>query len=361
MVFKTIDIDEQGLKLRGTEKQQQLEVERFLKDYVEELLATEVDNLLTGHPDQPTQPQIRVRVIYTSEAHTLLPGKFGNYFEGRVANNSEILLFKKAPKERKAKTEENSGLAAAAAEANERVGSSMEQLLAEYFGASDDKEQLKLLSVAGLATAVKYFIEKDDKEAIATIVDKQMKKTVDNVKRRCEEDDEDDDIDTAVEEYRRERREKVSDKDEEKETRETLLGGSRANGDNNVVGAGPRYVANADDMDVDDEPTSGRGGRGRGRGRGSRASNSTSGRGRGARAKAPVVVASPAPAASSAASQRPTRSPQKQSSIQSAFAKQAERSPKKTPSSTASSRSSRTSSSSRKNRAVVYESDDDSD
>ena len=39
--------------------------------------------------------QIRVRVIYTNECHQLLPGKFGNHFETRVANHSEILLFKR--------------------------------------------------------------------------------------------------------------------------------------------------------------------------------------------------------------------------------------------------------------------------
>ena len=36
-----------------------------------------------------------MRVIYTNECHQLLPGKFGNHFETRVANHSEILLFKR--------------------------------------------------------------------------------------------------------------------------------------------------------------------------------------------------------------------------------------------------------------------------
>ena len=40
-------------------------------------------------------PQIRVRVLYSNESHQLLPGKFGNHFETRVANHSEILLFKR--------------------------------------------------------------------------------------------------------------------------------------------------------------------------------------------------------------------------------------------------------------------------
>ena len=34
--------------------------------------------------------------LCSSEVHQLLPGKFGNHFEKRVANHSDILLFKKA-------------------------------------------------------------------------------------------------------------------------------------------------------------------------------------------------------------------------------------------------------------------------
>ena len=34
-------------------------------------------------------------MIYSNEAQMILPGKFGNHFETRVANHSEILLFKR--------------------------------------------------------------------------------------------------------------------------------------------------------------------------------------------------------------------------------------------------------------------------
>jgi hypothetical protein len=146
LIFKTINLDEcANLKLRGTEKQQQQEVDKYLKDYVEELLVTELDGLLTGHPMQPTQPQIRVRVIYTNDSHTLLPGKFGNHFEGRVANHSEILMFKRAVRDRKTKDEDGGFSADAAAAANELVGASMEELLAGYFAKVEDKGQVRQL------------------------------------------------------------------------------------------------------------------------------------------------------------------------------------------------------------------------
>ena len=76
-----------------------------------------------------------------------------------------------------------SNVAAAAAAANERVGVSMEELLEGYFGSADDKSGLKLLSVAGIAAAVKNFIEKSDGGAIPSIVERQMNKVQQGCKR----------------------------------------------------------------------------------------------------------------------------------------------------------------------------------
>ena len=72
------------------------EIDKDLKDYGDELLEDELNNQLTGDDKQPKLPQIRVR--YTNDAHMLLPGKFGNHFDGKVANPGEILLFKRVLK-----------------------------------------------------------------------------------------------------------------------------------------------------------------------------------------------------------------------------------------------------------------------
>jgi hypothetical protein len=63
--------------------------------------------------------------------------------------------------------------------------------------------QLRLLSVNGIAAAVKNFIEKDDKDSISTIVERQLKKTMDNVATRDMDDDDDDAIDDALDCYRK--------------------------------------------------------------------------------------------------------------------------------------------------------------
>ena len=96
MIFRTVNLDEEeGLDLKGSDKKQQQvvhifvlstslsspecvflqlspsllyrfqqKVEKFLREYVEELLMNDVDALLTGHRLQPELPLVRVRVIY---------------------------------------------------------------------------------------------------------------------------------------------------------------------------------------------------------------------------------------------------------------------------------------------------------
>ena len=58
-------------------------------------LFEELPKLLTGHPDQPTVPLVRVRVEYLDDQQQLSVGRFGNHFYERIANPSDILLFKK--------------------------------------------------------------------------------------------------------------------------------------------------------------------------------------------------------------------------------------------------------------------------
>jgi len=208
MIFKTISLDScddlptsDGGSMLKDEKKIQAHVEAYLKGVVEEMLL-EVDGKLTGHPMQPTLPQLRLRVDYSDEAHQIAPGRFGNNFHDRVANPSEILLFRKrAPG---MKDDKDGGFEPHHMDrVGEAKGSSMEELIVQYFRTTeDDKAQLKLLGVKGIAQAVSNFIEKDDKDAIAIIVDKQLGKTKQELLQRQEADADDDAIDEALSKYK---------------------------------------------------------------------------------------------------------------------------------------------------------------
>ncbi|XP_040575293.1 double-strand break repair protein MRE11 isoform X2 [Lepeophtheirus salmonis] len=218
MIFKTISIDESKLKLDKRhygEKDIRMKVEEYLQAYVEEMLI-DADSLRTGHPKQPELPLLRLRVEYSDDAHQLTPGRFGNIYHNKVANPSDILLFRK-------KIERNmmgEKLLTSDFDTNIilREGTSMKDFISQYFNdmASDEKKKLKLLGVRGIATAVENFIEKDHKDSISIIVDKQLKKAYDSIYECIENESlNEDNVDVLLEELAVSRSTKKSDEDSE--------------------------------------------------------------------------------------------------------------------------------------------------
>ena len=51
-----------------------------------------------GHPKQPTQPLLRLRVEYQSQEQLFNTVRFGLQFQGQVANPNDLLLMKKSAK-----------------------------------------------------------------------------------------------------------------------------------------------------------------------------------------------------------------------------------------------------------------------
>lgn len=49
---------------------------------------------LLGHPKQPKLPLIRLRIEYTSETQHFNGIQFGQEFQGRVANSSDMILLR---------------------------------------------------------------------------------------------------------------------------------------------------------------------------------------------------------------------------------------------------------------------------
>ncbi len=377
MVFKTMSIDNAPASsgiYSGNEQAVRTKVEKYLKDAVEDMLE-EAQGKLTGHPDQPTLPLLRLRVEYSDEAHMLAPGRFGNNFHDRVANPSDILLFRRKVLD-KTKADESDFAAEhmdnlRLIHAQSRWGTiscflwhsvktiynfstSMEDLIQQYFNTTkDEKSQLKLLGVKGIVEAVSSYIEKDNKEAISLIVDKQLDKTRRTLRGRHDDleeggdgggdlmvPDDEDAIDEALSEYRRQR----AGANEAAEARELLEGQGAMGGRQRRAQQeqdddfGDDFAANGIPDEDDLPPPTSRRGRGRGRGRGaSSASSSASTRGRGGRGRGR--------AAASAAS----------SSIVSAFSRQSQRQQEQNGNS--SRRSPRRAAAARSSRQYISDSD----
>lgn len=71
-----------------------LQIQKFVSDRIDEMME-EAKELLTGHPKQPKEPLIRLRVTYKEEDQMFNTIRFGQQYKDTVANPGDLLLFKK--------------------------------------------------------------------------------------------------------------------------------------------------------------------------------------------------------------------------------------------------------------------------
>lgn len=173
-IFKTIVLSEENL---GEEEINENEkVQDFLKTKINDAI-DEANRNRTGHPKQPALPLVRLNVLYEREGQNFNHMRFGQNFNGLVANPTDIINMKKEKKvrERKLREEDDGELniegAAHAAD--------VEELLRAYYTALPLEKRLQVLSVRAMTDAVRDFTLKHDDEV--------FKRVFEAHKRRCVE------------------------------------------------------------------------------------------------------------------------------------------------------------------------------
>ena len=285
MIFKNIWIEdpENGLQNQFDSadiKKVHAVIEKYLIKYISKTLERELPPLLTGDPSQPKLPLVRVRVEYIDDSHQLTASRFGNHFHDKVANPNEILLFRRRILKRE--TGEDAGFSKDAFEAVMPIDLddmvSMEDLISQYFteagkGNKEErkKNEMKLLGVKGIGSAVNRFIEKEDKDSFGCIVDRQFQKTVD--KLLSMDDIEDEHVDEQLGRFKQERegiKGAASAKLEEDEAALNRIRTDPSSGDN----MDRNDDISDENMPPSIHPTKGNRGRGRGSARGHGRGNS---------------------------------------------------------------------------------------
>ncbi|KAG5649982.1 meiotic recombination [Sphagnurus paluster] len=190
--------EEEGLDITD-----QMEISKYLKAKVNALI--EQANQLwdernakaveEGEEELPRMlPLVRLKVDTTGVTETSNPIRFGQEFQGRIANPRDVLTFHRS--RRVAKGARNAKVAIDEPELsiddpNLSVSEKLAKvrvatLVNEYLSA----QELQLLGEAGMSDAIQMFVEKDDIHAIQTHVAKSLKALMNNVKG-AEEVDED--------------------------------------------------------------------------------------------------------------------------------------------------------------------------
>ncbi|XP_068441033.1 double-strand break repair protein MRE11 [Clinocottus analis] len=254
---------------------------------VEDLCYAKVTEMLNeaererlGCPLTPEKPLIRLRVDYTGGFDTFNTSRFSQKFVDRVANPKDIIHFLRH-REQKESIKDEVNVDYGKLIKNTAVeGLRVEDMVKEYFKATEQTVQLSLLTEQGMGKAIQEFVEKDEKDAIEELINYQLEKTRLHLQSRAVTTEQD--IDTEIQRFRDSKKNTTEEENEIKEAFNRAKAHRLERGGNEPVDFD---MSNDLALDSDEgsapmpPPTRGRG-RG-GRGRGGR------GRGRGATASEP--------------------------------------------------------------------------
>ncbi|EMD37107.1 hypothetical protein CERSUDRAFT_115025 [Gelatoporia subvermispora B] len=202
-VILTDAAEDEGLDL--TDK---VEIAKYLRKRVNELI--DKANMLwdernaraveEGEPELPRMlPLIRLKVDTTGVHEMSNPVRFGQEFQGRVANPRDVLVFHRAKKTAgrgKVKVDEpelsidDPELSTAEKLSKVRV----QTLVKEYLAA----QELQLLGEAGMSDAIEAFVDKDDTHAIQSHVSLALRSLMKGVQANSAEEVKEDDLDDIV-------------------------------------------------------------------------------------------------------------------------------------------------------------------
>ncbi|KAI3603119.1 double-strand break repair protein mre11 [Moniliophthora roreri] len=178
---------------QGFDISDQIGISKYLKGKVNELIEQANEQWDTrnakaaedGEDELPRMlPLVRLKVDTTGVSETFNPIRFGQEFQGRIANPRDVLIFHRSKKAAKRSAKVNidqpelsiddPDLTISEKLAKVRVAN----LVSEYLSA----QELQLLAQNGMSDAIQMFVEKDDIHAIQTHVKKTFKTMLEKVK-----------------------------------------------------------------------------------------------------------------------------------------------------------------------------------
>ncbi|KAF5392723.1 hypothetical protein D9757_000826 [Collybiopsis confluens] len=224
----------------GFDLSDQIQISKYLKGKVNELIEkaneqwTErnAEAIKAGEKLEPMLPLIRLKVDTTGVSEMSNPIRFGQEFQGRIANPRDMLVFHRAKKSSRSTAKvaadepelsiDDPELSISEKLAKVRVAT----LVKEYLSA----QELQLLGEGGMSDAIQMFVEKDDIHAIQTHVAKTLKTMTKDVKTNTgaenDEDLEEDDLEDILTKAKEQ-----AEKEYSKEVKSKPKGKGKAKGD----------------------------------------------------------------------------------------------------------------------------------
>ncbi|XP_031152585.1 double-strand break repair protein MRE11 isoform X2 [Sander lucioperca] len=222
----------------------------------------------------PEKPLIRLRVDYSGGFEAFNTSRFSQKFVERVANPKDIIHFLRRREQKEDIKDEVNVDYGKLLKTTAVEGLRVEDLVKQYFEATEQTVQLSLLTEKGMGKAIQEFVDKDEKDAIEELITYQLEKTQRHLQARGVTTEQD--IDAEIRLFRDSKKNTTEEENEIKEAINRAKALRLERGDEPVDADLSRELALDSDEDSVPFPPPARG-RGRGgRGRGGR------GRGRGA-------------------------------------------------------------------------------
>ncbi|KAE9389293.1 DNA repair exonuclease [Gymnopus androsaceus JB14] len=235
----------------GFDLSNQMEITKFLKSKVIALIEKANEQwdernakavAEGGEELKPMLPLVRLKVDTTGVSEMSNPIRFGQEFQGRIANPRDMLIFHRAKKSSRSAAKvaadepelsiDDPDLSVSEKLSKVRVAT----LVKEYLSA----QELQLLGENGMSDAIQMFVEKDDIHAIQTHVSKSLKTMMKEV--QANEEIEEDDLEDML------------TKAKEQQDKEYIANGGKSNSKSKGKGKAKADDAQSEDsmmMDVD--------------------------------------------------------------------------------------------------------------
>lgn len=220
-VFETVTLSDWNMKI-PTQKRTEAVVD-YVDKYIRKKMLMKAKEQLTGDPNQPTLPLVRLRLIYTEDYQQFNVIRYSQSLTDFIANTTDaVKLIKDTSVRSKRKPDFVPSMEGVEEDiANEvSVEDITERILEESLGT---KNSLSVLLARALTIGVKSFCEKDDKEALGDIVYARMTKVKEQLKNENINEDNIKEKITLLKESSVDRKEKIED-----EARELLASDTRS-------------------------------------------------------------------------------------------------------------------------------------
>ncbi|XP_049582737.1 double-strand break repair protein MRE11 [Syngnathus scovelli] len=245
-------------------------VESLCHAKVNELL-DEAERERLGCPLTPEKPLIRLRVDYTGGFETFNTSRFSQKYVDLVANPKDLIHFLRSRVKKEQVEDEFNVDYSKVLKTTVVEGLRVEDLVKQYFEATEKKVQLSLLSEHGMGKAIQEFVDKDEKDAIEELITYQLEKTQRHLQGRSAITEQE--IDTEIKQLKESKKSTAEEENEIKEVIDRAKAHRLERGETSLDINMSDPLSDVDsDQDVAPARGRGRGARGRGRGRGAKAS-----------------------------------------------------------------------------------------